>query len=131
MDIPRLRTDVLILGAGGAGLFAALPAHPAHPPLDLPLPVPGSPRTRGSAHVARGPRPGLRIVAEGVETAAQDRLLRRQGCDIIQGHWVSLPLTAEALGEFLRESHEMAHDRRQTVRPRLKPERPVSRELST
>jgi len=24
MDIRRLRTDVLILGAGGAGLFAAL-----------------------------------------------------------------------------------------------------------
>lgn len=84
-----------------------------------------------SAIVAMGHALGLRIVAEGVETAAQDRLLRRQGCDIIQGHWISLPLTAQAFGDFLRQSREMAHDRRQMVRPRLKPEWPASRELST
>jgi fumarate reductase flavoprotein subunit len=33
--IERLQTDILILGAGGAGLFAALHAHQANPILDI------------------------------------------------------------------------------------------------
>ena len=33
--VERLETDVLILGAGGAGLFAALHAHQANPALDI------------------------------------------------------------------------------------------------
>jgi len=35
MDIARLKTDILILGAGGAGLFAALHAQQANPDLDI------------------------------------------------------------------------------------------------
>src|SRR5579872_2729622 len=41
MDIRQLRTDVLILGAGGAGLFAALHAHQANPALDITIAVKG------------------------------------------------------------------------------------------
>jgi fumarate reductase flavoprotein subunit len=41
MDIRRVRTDVLILGAGGAGLFAALHAHQANPALDITIAVKG------------------------------------------------------------------------------------------
>jgi fumarate reductase flavoprotein subunit len=41
MDVQRLRTDVLILGAGGAGLFAALHAHQAAPSLDITIAVKG------------------------------------------------------------------------------------------
>jgi fumarate reductase flavoprotein subunit len=41
MDVARLRTDVLILGAGGAGLFAALHAHQADPSLDITIAVKG------------------------------------------------------------------------------------------
>ena len=41
MDIRRLQTDVLILGAGGAGLFAALHAHQADPALDITIAVKG------------------------------------------------------------------------------------------
>ena len=41
MDIATLRTDVLILGAGGAGLFAALHAHQADPALDITIAVKG------------------------------------------------------------------------------------------
>jgi fumarate reductase flavoprotein subunit len=41
MDIARLRTDVLILGAGGAGLFAALHAHQADASLDITIAVKG------------------------------------------------------------------------------------------
>ncbi|MGH8183931.1 MAG: EAL domain-containing protein [Rhodanobacteraceae bacterium] len=43
----------------------------------------------------------LKVVAEGVETAEQLAFLRAQGCDEIQGYWVSRPLTAAACLEFL------------------------------
>src|SRR5436190_7583969 len=35
MTVERLKTDILILGSGGAGLFAALHAHKANPDLDV------------------------------------------------------------------------------------------------
>ena len=38
-SVRTLRTDVLILGAGGAGLFAALHAHQADPSLDVTIAV--------------------------------------------------------------------------------------------
>ncbi len=41
MTIERMRTDVLILGAGGAGLFAALHAQSAAPELDITIAVKG------------------------------------------------------------------------------------------
>src|SRR6187431_272674 len=37
----RIRTDILILGAGGAGLFAALHAHETDPTLDVTIAVKG------------------------------------------------------------------------------------------
>ena len=37
----RLHTDILILGAGGAGLFAALHAHQADPSLAITVAVKG------------------------------------------------------------------------------------------
>ena len=46
---------------------------------------------------------GLRVVAEGVETLAQLTFLREQGCDEVQGHWLSKPLTATHCFVFLRE----------------------------
>ena len=41
IEARRLRTDVLIVGAGGAGLFAALHAHEANPALDITIAVKG------------------------------------------------------------------------------------------
>src|SRR2546430_5598552 len=35
MTLERVKTDILILGSGGAGLFAALHAHKANPDLDV------------------------------------------------------------------------------------------------
>ena len=44
---------------------------------------------------------GLQVVAEGVETSAQLKLLRNMGCDEIQGYLLSRPLAAEEATKFL------------------------------
>ena len=41
MTLKRARTDILILGSGGAGLFAALHAHDANPELSITVAVKG------------------------------------------------------------------------------------------
>ena len=41
MEYQTLKTDVLILGSGGAGLFAALHASKANPQLDVTIAVKG------------------------------------------------------------------------------------------
>ncbi|HSA81339.1 MAG TPA: EAL domain-containing protein [Geminicoccaceae bacterium] len=48
-----------------------------------------------------GHRLGLRVVAEGVESEAQLKALRRLGCDTVQGHAVGHPLSAVELGRWL------------------------------
>jgi EAL domain-containing protein (putative c-di-GMP-specific phosphodiesterase class I) len=45
----------------------------------------------------------LRVVAEGVETNEQMRLLIEQGCDEMQGYLLSAPLSAEEVLKFLSE----------------------------
>jgi diguanylate cyclase (GGDEF)-like protein len=44
---------------------------------------------------------GLKVVAEGLETAEQAQYLRSLHCDMGQGYFFSRPLTAEQLSEFL------------------------------
>lgn len=49
---------------------------------------------------------GLEIVSEGVETKEQLELLKKQGCDIIQGYYVSRPMPAADIPDFLRNERE-------------------------
>lgn len=46
---------------------------------------------------------GLRVVAEGVETEAQQRQLEVWGCDIFQGYLLAKPMPLEALSRFIVE----------------------------
>lgn len=55
------------------------------------------------AVIALGKALDLTIVAEGVETKAQERFLRDQSCDQIQGYLFAKPLSAEDFGAFARE----------------------------
>jgi len=48
---------------------------------------------------------GLRVVAEGVETAEQLDRLRRLGCPLIQGYYFGRPMPAEQVDDFLRTQH--------------------------
>ncbi|MFE5790401.1 putative bifunctional diguanylate cyclase/phosphodiesterase [Rhodococcus erythropolis] len=56
---------------------------------------------------------GMRSLAEGVETAEQLRLLRSTGCELVQGYYVSKPLSVRQLREYLsatvRVSGECVH----------------------
>lgn len=53
---------------------------------------------------------GLRVVAEGVETAAQLQFLRANGCDGMQGHYFSKPLTSEDFEKKLQGKWSMRLD---------------------
>jgi diguanylate cyclase (GGDEF)-like protein len=55
------------------------------------------------AVIALGKALDLTIVAEGVETQAQERFLREQSCDQIQGFLFAEPLAAEHFAAFARE----------------------------
>ena len=73
-DIRRLKTDILILGSGGAGLFAALHAHKAAPDLDITVAVKGLLGKSGCTRMVQG---GYNVaIAEGdsVERHFQDTI---------------------------------------------------------
>ncbi len=45
----------------------------------------------------------LRVIAEGVENDEQLAFLRQNGCDVIQGYFVSRPLPADAFAQLVWE----------------------------
>ena len=47
---------------------------------------------------------GLVVIAEGVETAESWTILKRLGCDMAQGYFMSKPLPAEAFKAWLQAS---------------------------
>ncbi len=47
---------------------------------------------------------GLRVVAEGVETPEELEVLRRLGCDLVQGYLFSRPMSVEDCDQFLSSS---------------------------
>ena len=60
--------------------------------------------------VTMGKNLGLKVVQEGVETAEDVKKLRKLGCDVIQGHYYSLPLKLDEYKKFITESHVLAND---------------------
>ncbi|BCG46599.1 Diguanylate cyclase/phosphodiesterase [Citrifermentans bremense] len=57
-----------------------------------------------SATIAMAHSLGKKVVAEGVETAAQLEFLVQEGCDIIQGYFFSKPLSAEDAEAYLKKA---------------------------
>lgn len=51
---------------------------------------------------------GLQVVAEGVETAEEFDLVHAARCDLVQGYYVGLPLSAEEISALLSDSSSFA-----------------------
>jgi EAL domain-containing protein (putative c-di-GMP-specific phosphodiesterase class I) len=49
---------------------------------------------------------GLSVVAEGVETVQQLKILESHGCSVVQGYLFGQPMSGDAFLEFLREIEE-------------------------
>ncbi|HKO56221.1 MAG TPA: EAL domain-containing protein, partial [Thermoanaerobaculia bacterium] len=47
---------------------------------------------------------GKQVCAEGVEDEETWRVLREMGCDLAQGYWISRPVSAEGLMQWLEET---------------------------
>ena len=62
---------------------------------------------------------GLRVVAEGVETAGAIEILERLGCDIVQGYHISRPLPARDFEDWLAHSPWCAESRDDDPAPDL------------
>ena len=65
--------------------------------------------------IALGHSLGFKVIAEGVETAAQLAYLERHGCDEIQGYHFSRPVNASAMSDLLARGHSLPlthHDAR-------------------
>ncbi len=57
------------------------------------------------AVITLGHQLGMRVMAEGVETAAQVGYLKRNDCDLFQGYYFSQPVIAEKALEMLRHRY--------------------------
>jgi len=57
------------------------------------------------AVIAMGHQLGMKVMAHGVETDTQLGFLRRNQCDIFQGHLFGEPMPAEAAGQLLRRRY--------------------------
>jgi diguanylate cyclase (GGDEF)-like protein len=69
-----------------------------------------------TAIIALGHALGLSVTAEGVETEDQMQLLRKQGCDQMQGYFFSRPLPADGMAELLRGRKPSRSSRRNGAR---------------
>ena len=81
MRIERLRTDLLILGSGGAGLFAALHAHAADPDLSITVAVKGLLGKCGCTRMVQG--------GYNVALSPQDSVERHFMDTIEGGKWLN------------------------------------------
>jgi len=92
-------------GAGYANLTRVRALRPDVIKIDRSL-VEGSDDEGGAAllgtAVSIGRQVGAKVVAEGVETAEQFAAVLHAGCDGVQGHYFSRPLSASALHDFAR-----------------------------
>jgi CheY-like chemotaxis protein len=60
------------------------------------------------AIITMGHSLGMRVIAERVEREAQCEFLSRHMCDEVQGYYVSEPIAADAMTEFLRAGFGLA-----------------------
>src|SRR5690606_34259333 len=67
--------------------------------------IPANPEDRAitEAIIAMGKTLSLTVIAEGVETEAQERFLREHACDQSQGYYFAKPISPDEFVEFMRQ----------------------------
>jgi EAL domain-containing protein (putative c-di-GMP-specific phosphodiesterase class I) len=60
-----------------------------------------------SSIITMGHNLNMKVIAEGIETVDQYKLLMDRGCDAIQGFLVSPPLTASGLTQMLMNAEQV------------------------
>jgi len=80
VQISSLQTDILIIGSGGAGLFAALHAHKANPELDITVAAKGLLGKSGCTRMVQG--------GYNVALAAGDSIERHFMDTVVGGKWL-------------------------------------------
>jgi fumarate reductase flavoprotein subunit len=103
MSIPTLETDILILGSGGAGLFAALHAHQTNPNLHITIAVKGLLGKCGCTRMVQG---GYNVaLAEGDS-------VERHFMDTIEGgKWLSdQELAWTLVNKAVERIHELENE---------------------
>jgi diguanylate cyclase (GGDEF)-like protein/PAS domain S-box-containing protein len=99
----RMAVDDFGTGYSSLSYLKNLPVHELKVDRSFVRDMTGEPRDRAivQSTIDLAHHLGLRVVAEGVEDAATWELLRRLGCDIAQGYYLSRPIPAGQLREWL------------------------------
>jgi diguanylate cyclase (GGDEF)-like protein len=87
----------------------------------------GGDQAIAQAIISMGKALGMTVIAEGVETAAQEGFLRDHACDEMQGYLFSKPVPPEQLADLLRGKPQVTPLQ---VSPPLQPEMPSRRIVS-
>ncbi|CAB5676029.1 Cyclic di-GMP phosphodiesterase Gmr [Delftia tsuruhatensis] len=112
----RLRAQGLRLAIDDFGTGYSSLAHLKRFPLDLlkidqgfirDIPHSADDMAISGSVIALGHAMGLKVLAEGVETAEQLAFLRGKGCDFFQGYLCSKPMAAQAFGEWVQGNEGM------------------------
>lgn len=98
-----LQTDILIIGSGGAGLFAALHAHKANPDLDITVAVKGLLGKSGCTRMVQG--------GYNVALAAGDSIERHFMDTIVGGKWLpNQDLAWKLVNVAVERVHELENE---------------------
>jgi diguanylate cyclase (GGDEF)-like protein/PAS domain S-box-containing protein len=94
-------------GTGHASIVSLLKTGPGTLKIDreliAPLTKTVEQRRLVGSIIEMGKSLGIKVVGEGVETMAHVRILRRLGCDMLQGFALARPMAADRIGPFIRE----------------------------
>ncbi len=107
-QIKELGIDIEIddFGTGYASIVSLLKLSPARLKIDRQFvtPITSSVEKRRlvSSIVDMGKSLGIEVVAEGVETMKQSKILRDLGCDVLQGYAFARPMPVAQLDEFVK-----------------------------
>ncbi|MET3598672.1 bifunctional diguanylate cyclase/phosphodiesterase [Martelella mangrovi] len=101
-------------GTGYASILSLLALSPKRLKIDrqlvFPITTGQSQRRLVASIVEIGRALGIKVIAEGVETAEHVRILRDLGVDTFQGYFFAPPLSADALSRFARKKAWLAHE---------------------